>query len=71
MKSVTELVDDLGGPTAVASLLDLPETTVSSWKIRNRLPVRYWPQFISLAADKKLKGVNYHALVRLHSERAA
>lgn len=51
-KTAEEIIDDLGGLTAVAAALDTPVTTVSSWKRANRIP-RWWQsELIKLALSK-------------------
>lgn len=52
MRSVSEIVDALGGLTAVAAALDLPLTTVSSWKSRDSVPVSYWSPLLAAARKR-------------------
>lgn len=66
MRSASEVIDALGGSTAVASLLGLPATTVASWKSRNSIPVPHWPALISAGKDQKVEGLSYEALVSIH-----
>jgi hypothetical protein len=54
-ENVPQLLDRLGGLTEVARLIrpDMPVTTVSGWKIRERIPIEHWDSVIAAA---KLKG---------------
>jgi len=36
------IIDDLGGASAISAKLGLPANTVSNWKVRGSIPVRYW-----------------------------
>lgn len=41
----------LGGPAAVASALRLELRAVRSWRERNSIPGRYWPQLATIAVE--------------------
>jgi hypothetical protein len=55
MDWVFEIVDSLGGTTVVATALALPETTVSAWKSRGMIPLRYWSPLVLLARERGKK----------------
>ena len=55
MDWVCEIIDSLGGTTAVAAAFALPESTISSWKSRGMIPPRYWPPLILLARERGKK----------------
>lgn len=70
MRSVSALIDDLGGDTAVAGVLGLKAaTTVASWKARKSIPVKHWPRVVNAARERGLDDVSYENLVSMHSER--
>jgi hypothetical protein len=69
MESVSELIEPLGGTSAVAAALALPVTTVSSWKVRDQLPSRYWAPIINLARERRIAGISLERLVELHSPK--
>ncbi len=52
MNNVGSIFDELGGPAAVARILNVGTSTASEMKRRGSIPVRWWPQLISAAPDK-------------------
>lgn len=64
MRTVSEIVESLGGTTAVATALVLPETTVSSWKSRGSIPPAHWSPLIA-AARKRGVGLDIELLHEL------
>lgn len=38
MQTVSDIIDGVGGTRKVANLLNLPSSTVQSWKKKNRIP---------------------------------
>ena len=46
----------------LADSLKLNYLTVSSWKIRNRIPDKHWLKLIEQARIDKIKGVNLQTL---------
>ncbi|WP_394072624.1 carph-isopro domain-containing protein [Roseixanthobacter glucoisosaccharinicivorans] len=67
MKSVAEILDGLGGVTSVSDGLGLPLGTVSAWKTRASIPSRHWDGLVRLARSRRLRGVTFRLLGRLHS----
>jgi hypothetical protein len=67
MKSVSDIVDELGGVTDVARSFDpaLPVTTVSAWRRRNHIPLTYWPHLVQISGGK----LTETALLDIHLER--
>lgn len=51
MKNATEIIDALGGTTAVARALNLTPSTVSSWKQSGSIPKWRMPGVEALAAE--------------------
>jgi hypothetical protein len=71
--TISELIDELGGASVVAAPLQLPPTTVASWKARESIPAKHWPGVLRVATERSVDGVTYERLVELHTadQRAA
>lgn len=69
MRSVTEIIDALGGTTAVAAARGLPATTVASWKTRGSIPCVYWPPLVDDARERRVTGVTLQRLVDIHAAK--
>jgi hypothetical protein len=67
MDWVCEIIDSRGGTTAVAAALDLPVTSVSSWKSRSVIPPRYWPPLILLPTPRGRPKLTLERLAQLAS----
>jgi hypothetical protein len=65
MRSVSEILETLGGSTAVAAALDLPFTTVASWKARSSIPVPYWKPLAEAARQRGVRGLTVDVLAEL------
>lgn len=59
MTQAAQIVDALGGTSAVAAALELTPSTVSSWKTSGRIP-RWWKKGIDEIATEK--GIDLDAL---------
>lgn len=46
---VTEIIDDMGGTTEIAGLLDVTTAVVCMWRTRGDIPRRYWQAIIDLS----------------------
>lgn len=67
----TNLIDRLGGPSAVARHLGVSDyTTVSSWARRGSIPVRYWPGLMAVAKDAGFR-LTADDLLRAHATHHA
>lgn len=67
MNTINELIEALGGNSAVAAHLGKRfPSTVSEMKRRGSVRVEYWPGLIELASQRKVAGVTADALMRLH-----
>lgn len=69
MKSVSDIIDALGGSSAVAGALKLPATTTASWKSRNSIPVEHWPKLTAAALERGVEDLTYETLVSAHTDR--
>jgi hypothetical protein len=75
MNKVSDIIDALGGPVAVATHLSagvavpyrVERQTVSNWKLRESIPGDYWFEIVLMARAKKVPGINHVLLARLHS----
>jgi len=65
MKSAAHIIDGLGGSTAVGDLLELPATTVASWKSRNSIPARHWSAILRAARARGVRGITLKSLTQL------
>lgn len=72
MRTIAELIDSLGGVTAVADYLSthlqrrVSVGTVSSWKSRNTsVPDEYRPGLVEMARDREVSGVDYQSLTMM------
>lgn len=54
MQTATDIIEALGGTSAVAAELDLTPSTVSSWKSSGRIPKWRRPAIETLARRKGL-----------------
>jgi len=71
MQSVPDIIEKLGGATALADQLGIKATTtVASWKDRKSIPIEHWPKLLDAASAKGID-LNYEQLVKLHAEVAA
>ena len=72
MNSIPELIEKLGGSTAIARSLGMQSmTTVASWKSRRVIPVEYWDGLLGVAWKRGITDLSYEKLVKLHTQRAA
>ena len=65
IKNIPDIIERLGGPSALALHLGKPITTVASWKDRKSIPVEYWPAMVVTASKRGIK-LDYERLVNLH-----
>lgn len=55
---VWQIVDDLGGPTAVALALHDNANAVRNWQVRGDVPRRHWPKLRKMGISlERLTGV--------------
>jgi hypothetical protein len=71
MDWVAEIIDSRGGTGAVAAALDLPETTVSSWKSRGIIRPGYWPSLIAIPPVRGAKKLTLSDVAKLACEADA
>lgn len=72
MKTIPDLIEALGGATRIAAYLSehyehVHYKSVSQWKLRESIPQPYWMALIEMAKAKKVNGVSYKLLVRMHT----
>lgn len=71
MQTIPQIIEELGGPSRLARDLGHPVATVSAWKHRGKIPARYWPDLVSLAREKSIKGVSLDVFFRIEREGEA
>ncbi len=57
-------IDALGGTGAVSAALNLPASTISTWRARG-IPPRRWSDVVRLAAEKGRTEVTFEALAEM------
>ncbi len=71
MDSIPSIFDALGGPGRVAKLIGVKPSAASEMKRRRSIPVQYWPALVEASTLLGFDGLNYEALVNLHTEKVA
>jgi hypothetical protein len=67
--NIQTIFNQLGGTSKMSALLNENKTTVSAMKRRNKLPIRHWDTVIEQCKLHRIRGVNYHFLVKLHKDQ--
>ena len=70
MNNIPNIIQCLGGATALAEQLRIPMTTVASWKQRQSIPVEHWSRLIEIASDRGLN-FSYEQLLHVHTAAPA
>ena len=52
MKTVSDIIKELGGTTFVARSLDLAPSTVSAWRSRKHIPIAYWNRLVLVSPER-------------------
>jgi hypothetical protein len=81
MKTFGDLFDAMGGPAAVAQIINVKLSTATEMKRRGTIPVDYWPKLLKGAERKgillrrtrtsELEPIDAADLMKLHVNRAA
>lgn len=69
METVEALVEALGGRPVVAAAAGVETNTVTYWARRERIPPEHWQALISLAAERRVDGVDHGLMLSLHRPR--
>jgi hypothetical protein len=67
MKTVQEIITELGGPSKLALIFGVSRDTASKMCQRGVIPVWYWRRLIESCRKARISDVNYKNLVELHS----
>lgn len=59
------LIDSLGGTSVVAEALGVKLPRVSNWRTRG-VPADRWPALIRLAGKRRVAGVTFDKLEKMH-----
>ena len=70
MNNIPDIVEGLGGATALAEHLGMAMTTVASWKARHSIPVEHWPKLLEIATSQGID-LSYEQLVHIHTAAPA
>src|SRR5262245_49729885 len=65
--SVGEIIDKLGGDTALSRALGIPRSTVACWRLRLSIPGNYWMEIHRFAQERKITGVTVERLAQLNA----
>lgn len=63
-QTVDTVLDELGGTGAVAAALDVPLSTVSTWRGRG-IPASRWVELVNLARRKRKPAITFEVLAAL------
>lgn len=55
LRTVNEVISELGGPTAVAAKIGLGKTAVGNWKMRGSIPAEHFLSISILLSERRLK----------------
>lgn len=69
MMTVSEIIEQFGGPTKFAAVIGKNPSTASEMKRSGSIPVRYWPAIIASDKGKEI-GLTSDALVAAHVHNA-
>ncbi|WP_456683197.1 carph-isopro domain-containing protein [Bradyrhizobium sp. USDA 3311] len=65
MDWIAEIIDSRGGTVAVAAAMEIPESTVSSWKSRGSISPGYWPLLLLLPVKRGGKKISLTQFAKL------
>ena len=51
-KTVSQIIDELGGPIGIANATKISDGAVRQWKFKGRIPRRAWPDLIGAFPDR-------------------
>jgi len=51
-RTISEIIDELGGTAAVARMTSTTAQAVSNWRTRNNIPARYWKTIADRAGGR-------------------
>jgi DNA-binding transcriptional regulator YdaS (Cro superfamily) len=65
---IGDLIQALGGTTAVARALSVNPSVVSNWRGRQSIPSEHWPAIVDLAIALKVPDITFETLSRAHAK---
>ncbi|OAH18023.1 hypothetical protein AX289_29965 [Methylorubrum populi] len=68
METVADIFAALGGPSAVARILGVRQSTASEMKRRNSIPPEYWVRLVGAAQAQGVDGLSFERLAIVHAE---
>lgn len=67
LRTVPDLIDAFGGPTAFSKVIEKGPSTASEMKRAARIDVTYWPKIVAAAREAGIEGLEYGHLVEMHT----
>lgn len=68
--TLDKIIDELGGTSALAALLQVDDSTVSTWR-RRGIPPGRWSDLVKLAKRKRRSDITFEVLAALPSPAEA
>lgn len=68
MRTVSDLFEAFGGPSAVARALRVGQSTASEMKRRGSIPAEHWVVLVHAAHEIGLENVTFERLAVIHAE---
>jgi hypothetical protein len=68
MRTVSQIIDDLGGGRHLASAIGVPVGTVAAWKHRSSIPADHWLAITALPVIEGSQPVTADCLVMAHAK---
>jgi hypothetical protein len=69
MKTVQEIITEIGGPLKLAEILGISNNTAYKIYSRGILPVWYWKRVVIACRQARVTGATYTNLVELHARK--
>lgn len=68
IRTVDDVIEAIGGTAAVAALLGIGKSTVSSWRARGSIPAEHWKAIVDRADEIECASVSLEALACMHAK---
>lgn len=69
MRTHLQIIEDAGGPTALARAIDVPVNNVKQWKLKRSIPAAHWIA-VEAARISTLAELAHGATARAHEAKA-
>jgi hypothetical protein len=71
MQTFVEVIDALGGPTAVAAAIGTTQQNVTNMKARNSIPANFWKPLVEAAHERGKSEITLDLLAQIAHVRSA